>query len=254
MFKVVTFYEFKDMSEFGDLVSVRDELRAAMRSNDIKGTLILAAEGFNSTVAGLPNDVDIFVASAEIILRTSADRKVSFSDEIPFRRVDVKIKREIVTLGKRVDISLGKGTHVSSSEWNSLIEDPETVLLDARNGYEHNTGTFRGAINPKTNKFSELPNFVASDLGSGKHKKVAMFCTGGVRCEKLAPYLKERGFEEVYQLEGGILRYLEETDPQDSLWEGECFVFDSRISVAGDLTKGRSPDLSRDRQDRRRTR
>jgi len=244
MFKIVTFYEFTDMSRLGDLVAVRDELRSEIKVRRMKGTVILAKEGYNAAVAGLPNDVDEFTMRAGGILQAEIECMSSYSADIPFRRVDVKIKAEIVTLKKKIDISLGNGTHVSPQEWNKLLVDPDVLLLDARNDYEFRTGTFRGAINPSTSKFSDLPGFVEVHFPPAKYKKVAMFCTGGIRCEKFAPYLKEHGFDEVYQLQGGILKYLEEVDSEESLWEGECFVFDSRVSLDDDLKKGQLSDLS----------
>src|SRR5204863_4142566 len=162
---------------------------------------------FNSTVCGGREDIDAFVAVAETILDTKLVFKSSFHDACPFRKVDVKIKPEIVTLKKRVDISKGEGTHVRPDRWNDVIADPSVVIVDTRNDYEYKNGTFKGAINPGTVKFSELPDFVSKNLDPNVHHKVAMFCTGGIRCEKFAPYMKQLGFDEVYQLEGGILRY-----------------------------------------------
>lgn len=244
MFQIITFYEFKDMSELGDLANVRDRLREAMRRHSIKGTMILAGEGFNSTVSGRPEDINNFAAEAEKILAARFSYKSSNHEVQPFRRVDVKIKPEIVTLKHEVDIKKGLGTHVSASEWNSIISDPDTVVLDTRNSYEYQSGTFRGAIDPGTEKFSDLPAFVERNLDPKKHKKIAVFCTGGIRCEKFAPYLIEKGFREVFQLEGGILKYLETVGKEGSLWEGECFVFDDRISVDHELRKGNMPDHS----------
>ena len=152
-----------------------------------------------------------------------------------------------MTLKKQVKIKLGENTHVDAKEWNKIISDPETLVLDTRNDYEYQTGTFRGAINPGIAKFSELPSFVEENLDPQKHKRVAMFCTGGIRCEKFAPYMKEIGFKEVYQLEGGILKYLELTPNEESLWTGECFVFDERITVDANLQKGTEPDRSQRR-------
>ena len=156
----------------------------------------------------------------------------------------VRIKPEIVTLKLRVEIEKGIGTHVSPRRFNEILRDEEVLLLDTRNDYECQVGTFKNAVNPRTEKFSDLPRFVAENLDPKKHKKVAMFCTGGIRCEKFAPLMKQLGFENVYQLEGGILKYLEEIPEPESLWEGECFVFDERISVDGNLRKGNAADLS----------
>ena len=242
-FQIITFYEFKRF-EPDALPSLRDALRAAMREHSIKGTIILAEEGVNSTIAGRPTDIAAFVAVAERILNTQLECKSSYHKAAPFRRIDVKIKTEIVALKRRVDISNGDGTHVSTEKWNDIISDPETFVLDTRNDYEFHTGTFQRAVNPQTKKFSELPEYVAANLDPDRYKRIAMFCTGGIRCEKFAPYLKQLGFAEVYQLKGGILKYLEEVPADQSLWQGECFVFDDRVSVDGELRKGKIADLS----------
>jgi UPF0176 protein len=242
-FQIITFYEFKRIDR-EHLPGLKASLRTAMVDNSIKGTIILAEEGFNSTVCGTPKDIDAFVFAAEIVLDTTLVVKSSFHEACPFRKIDVKIKPEIVTLKQRVDISKGVGTHVRAANWNEIISDPSVVIVDTRNDYEFKNGTFKGAINPGTIKFSDLPSFVSEKLDPKTHQKVAMFCTGGIRCEKFAPYMKELGFEEVYQLEGGILRYLEEVEPEKSLWEGECFVFDDRRTVDENLQKGTGPDYS----------
>ena len=243
-YQIITFYEFKELSRISELSAIRDSLKALMAENSIKGTIIIAAEGFNSTVCGTREDIGKFVAAAETVLETKLRYKSSFHAETPFKKIDVKIKPEIVTLKRPVDIAKGAGTHVQPREWNSIISDPDVVVLDTRNDYEFRNGTFRSAINPRTEKFSELPSFVAENLDPEKHKKVAMFCTGGIRCEKFAPYMKELGFREVYQLEGGILKYLEEVPKEEQLWEGECFVFDERRTVDENLRKGNGPDYS----------
>ena len=243
-FKIITFYEFRVISR-DELVTYRARFREIMLENSIKGTIILAEEGFNGSVAGRSENIARFISAAEAIIETKLEYKSSVHSLAPFRRIDVKIKHEIVTLKKEVDISKGKNTHVSPSEWNQLIKDPETIVLDARNSYEFKTGTFIGAVDPAIEKFSELPEFVEKNLDPNTHRRVAMFCTGGIRCEKFAPYLKELGFSEVYQLRGGILKYLEEMPFEESLWHGECFVFDDRVSVNESLKKGESTDLSR---------
>ena len=241
--QIITFYEFKKL-EGGELADLRDRLKAAMRENSIKGTIILAEEGFNATVCGPTEKVKPFVREAERCLKTRLKYKSSMHTEMPFRRVDVKIKPEIVTLKRVVDVSAGAETFVDPAKWNEIILDPATFVLDTRNDYEFRTGTFRRAVSPKTEKFSDLPSFVEANLDPEKHKRIAMFCTGGIRCEKLAPFMKQQGFEEVYQLRGGILKYLEEVPAGESLWEGECFVFDDRVSVDHSLKKGDQPDLS----------
>jgi UPF0176 protein len=243
-YQIITFYCFKDMSIVGPRRTLRDGLKLAMSECSIKGTIILADEGFNATLSGLPPDVKKFIPVARRLLREEFEFKTTFHNRSPFRRSEVKSKREIVTLKKDVDLRAGDGTHVGSSEWNRIIADPTTVILDTRNDYEYRTGTFRGAVNPGTSKFSELPDFVRDNLDPKIHRRVAMFCTGGIRCEKFAPYMKSLGFGEVFQLDGGILNYLEQMPAEESLWEGECFVFDDRISLGHDLKKGESNDLS----------
>ena len=242
--QIISFYEFKDMSTAGALAGIREDLKQVLRDLDVRGTIIIADEGYNGMVCGEASNIDAFVLRLEHKLDTCLAYKSSFHDKAPFRKIDVKIKPEIVTLKLGVDISRGKGTHVEPKHWNRVISDPETLVLDARNDYEYRTGTFKGAVNPGVKRFSDLPGFVAENLDPVKHKRVAMFCTGGIRCEKFAPYLKQIGFDEVFQLKGGILKYLEETPAEDSLWEGECFVFDERITVNHDLQKGTGPDHS----------
>ena len=239
--QIITFYEFKRLE---NLPEIQSRLKTAMREHSILGTIILADEGFNATVSGAPENIDAFVPLLKEILGTGIKFKSSFHEESPFRRIFVKIKPEIVTLKKEVALEKGIGTHVSPAEWNEIIRAEDVFVLDTRNDYEYAIGTFERAVNPKTEKFSDLPKFVEENLDPAKHKKVAMFCTGGIRCEKFAPYLKGKGFENVYQLEGGILKYLEEVPEAESLWQGECYVFDLRVSVDENLQKGNARDLS----------
>lgn len=243
-FEIIAFYEFKDMASLGELTETKATLKRAIEECGVRGTIIIASEGYNGMLCGRPEEIRMFVERAEAILATRLRIKSSFNNAAPFRKQEVKIKPEIVTLKKAVDISLGSGTHVSPERWNEIIADPETFVLDTRNDYEYQTGTFKGAVNPQTEKFSDLPQYVAENLDPTRHKKVAMFCTGGIRCEKFAPYMKQLGFEQVFQLEGGILKYLEETKPENTLWEGECFVFDERVTVDASLQKGSQQDLS----------
>ena len=244
--EILSFYEFKDL-QASELPTLKESLKAGMIEHNVRGTILLASEGINAMICGSTDDLADFIQSAEILLDTRFVRKSSFAAAAPFRKSDVRIKKEIVTLKKQVKIKLGENTHVDAKEWNKIISDPETLVLDTRNDYEYQTGTFRGAINPGIAKFSELPSFVEENLDPQKHKRVAMFCTGGIRCEKFAPYMKEIGFKEVYQLEGGILKYLELTPNEESLWTGECFVFDERITVDANLQKGTEPDRSQRR-------
>lgn len=243
-YKIVNFYEFKPLGPQDELLRLRTALREALIRRNVFGTIILAGEGFNASLCGLSENVGPFIEEIERLLDTVIEPKVSFSDRSPFRKHEVRIKPEIVTLRKPVDISLGTGTHVDPADWNRLISDPEVYVLDTRNDYEYRSGTFRNAVNPETEKFSDLPAFVEERLDPGKHKKVAMFCTGGIRCEKFAPFMKGIGFSEVFQLRGGILKYLEEIPPDQQLWDGECFVFDERVTLNERLEKGKAPDLS----------
>ena len=242
--QIISFYEFKELLVVGELETIKAELRSALIDFGFSGTIIIAAEGYNGMACGDPRRVAEFVVRLEKILKTELAYKSSFYSAAPFRKIDVKIKSEIVTLRRAVDISLGTGTHVSPSEWNRIISDENTLILDTRNDYEYQNGTFRGAVNPRTGKFSDLPSFVAENLDPAKHKNIAMFCTGGIRCEKFAPYMKQIGFETVYQLKGGILKYLEDIPDEESLWDGECFVFDDRRTVDKTLRKGSGPDYS----------
>lgn len=242
-YEIITFYEFRSI-ENGELAVLRESISKLMGESSITGTFILAKEGFNASVCGVRDDLAEFVSSTEDLLQTKLEYKSSLNQERPFSRVDVKIKPEIVTLKQKVDMTAGTETRVSPAHWNEIIAQPQTVILDARNDYEYRTGTFKGSVNPQITKFSELPKFVEENLDPKEHKRVAMFCTGGIRCEKFAPYMKQLGFEEVYQLDGGILKYLEATPPELSLWEGECFVFDRRVTVDALLKKGTTIDLS----------
>ena len=223
-----------------DYESLRDPLHKVMEENEVKGTLLLAKEGINGTIAGTREGVDVVLAWLRGDPRlTKLDTKESFDTEVPFYRTRVKLKKEIVTMGiDTIDPNDIVGTYVKPKDWNALISDPEVLLIDTRNEYEVEIGTFKNAINPSTETFREFPQYAKDNLDKNKHKKVAMFCTGGIRCEKSTAYLKSQGFDEVYHLEGGILKYLEEVPEQETLWEGECFVFDNRVSVNHDLEKG----------------
>lgn len=243
-YRIVNFYEFKQLGVETPLPDVKERLKELMIETGVRGTIILAEEGYNASLCGTTEEMSAFLPKAAEILATTFDPKISLHNERPLRKIDVKIKPEIVTLKQPVDISLGAGTHVKPEQWNEIISDEETFILDTRNDYEYKNGTFRGAVNPETDKFSDLPAYVAANLDPEKHKRVAMFCTGGIRCEKFAPYMKGLGFEEIYQLEGGILRYIETVPKEESLWDGECFVFDERRTLTHDLVQGVEPDHS----------
>lgn len=213
---------------------------AACQQHHIKGTLLLALEGINGTIAGAPDDIRALLAYLKSYPEFSdLEHKESYADTHPFYRMKVKLKKEIVTMGVTgVDPNQVVGTYVKPEDWNTLISDPEVILLDTRNDYEVHIGTFKGAVDPKTTTFREFPAYVAQNLDKTKHKKVAMFCTGGIRCEKASSFMKQQGFEEVYHLQGGILKYLETVPKEQSMWEGECFVFDQRVAVKHGLEVG----------------
>lgn len=232
--QIITFYEFKNLGDAEYLQEIKTALKTAMVENEILGTILIAEEGFNSTISGKPENIEKFIAILEKVLDTKLNYKTSYFAERPFKRAKVRIKKEIVTLKKDVEIKKGFGTHVKAKDWNKIISDPEILVLDTRNDYEVELGTFVNAVNPRVAEFNQLPEFIEENLDPSKHKRVAMFCTGGIRCEKFAPFLKDLGFETVFQLEGGILKYLEEIPEEENLWQGECFVFDERISLRHD--------------------
>jgi UPF0176 protein len=234
---VAALYHFTRLDDFQAL---QKPLLDTMLALDVKGTLLLAHEGINGTVAGTQDSVDKLLSRIRSDIRlVNVDAKFSFDDSMPFYRTRVKLKKEIVTMGvEDIDPINSAGTYVKPEDWNALISDPEMVLVDTRNNYESAIGTFKNSIIPNTTSFREFPDFSAKELSNFKQRKVAMFCTGGIRCEKSTAYLKQQGFEEVYHLQGGILKYLEVVPEAESLWEGECFVFDNRVTVNHALEKG----------------
>lgn len=231
---VAALYKFADLHDFEDM---RPKLAAVCDEYGVKGTLLLAKEGINGTIAGSRRGIDAVLAYLHADPRLSdLAHKESFAEEPPFLRMKVRLKKEIVTLGRpEANPNEKVGTYVKPQDWNILISDPDVTVVDTRNDYEFAIGSFKGAIDPKTKSFREFPDYVAENLNPSKNKKVAMFCTGGIRCEKATAYMLDQGFEEVYHLEGGILKYLEETPAEESLWEGECFVFDERVAVGHGL-------------------
>jgi len=234
---VCALYKFVTLEKFQDL---RQPLLKVMEYNNIRGTLLLASEGINGTVAGNRKGIDRLMAWFEKDGRLgNIVTKESFEASNPFYRTKVKLKKEIVTMGiEGIDPKQVVGTYIKPKDWNALISDPDVVLVDTRNDYEVKVGTFEGALNPNTTNFREFPQYVSDNLDPKANKKVAMFCTGGIRCEKSTAYLKEQGFDEVYHLQGGILKYLEEVPEEDTMWQGECFVFDNRVTVNHQLEKG----------------
>lgn len=234
---IATFYKFveiKDYKEFGEKLYLKS------KQNNISGTFILAKEGINATISGPEKGINNVIQFLKSDRRFSdLDSKLSFDRKDPFHRLKVKFKKEIVPIGiEQVDPTCVVGKYVEPKDWNDLISDPEVLLIDTRNDYEYEVGTFKGAVNPQTKHFREFPDYVKKNLNPEKHSKVAMFCTGGIRCEKATSFLLENGFDEVYHLRGGILKYLEEVPREKSLWKGECFVFDDRTSVDHGLKNG----------------
>ncbi|HQS68103.1 MAG: hypothetical protein B7Y36_09835 [Novosphingobium sp. 28-62-57] len=226
-----------------DPAALRDALDALCRAQQIKGTLLVAREGINGTIAGSAQAIAQVVGFIRAQFGDGVEVKYSGAADMPFYRMKVRVKSEIVTMGQPdIDPRASVGTYVAPQDWNALIADPDTIVIDTRNDYEVEVGTFERAIDPRTRTFRDFPDWFRQErerlLGEGKAPKVAMFCTGGIRCEKSTAFLKSEGVEEVYHLKGGILKYLEEVPPDQSLWHGECFVFDERVAVGHGLVPG----------------
>jgi UPF0176 protein len=234
---VAALYRFVELDDYE---SMREPLLEYCREQGVLGTLLLAREGINGTIAGTREGIDNVLAWLRRDERLAAlDWKESLHEQPPFLRMKVKLKREIVTMGvEGIDPRHCVGRYATPAQWNQLVDDPEVLVIDTRNGYEIDIGTFEGAVDPGTVSFREFPRWVEENLDPEKHKKVAMFCTGGIRCEKATSYMIEQGFDEVWHLQGGVLKYLEETPVEDSRWKGECFVFDSRVAVNHQLERG----------------
>lgn len=234
---VATFYKFIPLVDF---VEKRVPLWTFCQARGVKGTILLAAEGINGTISGSRQGIDAVLAFLRRDPRLSdLQAKKSSTQSPPFQRLKVRLKKEIVTFGiPTVNPSERVGTYVTPQEWNDLICDPQTLVIDTRNAYEVAIGTFCGAKNPNTNSFRDFPDYVRQHLDPSQHQKIALFCTGGIRCEKATSYLLGEGFEQVYHLKGGILKYLEDIPPQNSLWQGECFVFDERVALKHGLAAG----------------
>lgn len=234
---VAALYKFVSLTDYQELQA---PLLSFCQQQNIKGTILLAREGVNGTIAGSRTEIDAVLG----FLRSDArladlEHKESYTETPPFEKMKVRLKREIVTLGiPEVDPNEKVGTYVSAEEWNDLISDTDVKVIDTRNDYEVSIGTFKKAENPQTQTFREFPEYISKNLDPNKHKKVALFCTGGIRCEKASSYMLAQGFEQVYHLKGGILKYLEEVPQAESLWEGECFVFDERVAVRHGLEEG----------------
>lgn len=234
---VCALYHFARLDDFAAL---QHPLLAVMKAHEVRGTLLLAQEGINGTIAGSRTGVDAVLATIRSDPRLKdMTHKESTADAMPFNRTKVRLKKEIVTMGvEGIDPTNSAGTYVPPSDWNDLISDPDVIVIDTRNDYEVRIGTFKDALNPQTSSFREFPAFVEAHRDELEDKTIAMFCTGGIRCEKSTAYLREQGFEEVYHLQGGILKYLEDVPEEESLWQGACFVFDERVSVRHGLEVG----------------
>lgn len=237
---VAALYRF---ARFDDPAALREPLQTLCNAAGIKGTLLLAREGINGTIAGAADALEQVIGHIRGLPGCDdLDAKYSSAREMPFYRMKVRLKKEIVTMGAgELDPATNAGIYVEPQDWNALISDPDTILIDTRNAYEVAIGTFEGAIDPKTDRFSAFPEWFdahADRLTQGKPRKIAMFCTGGIRCEKSTALVKSRGFDEVYHLKGGILKYLETVSAEQSKWQGECFVFDQRVAVGQGLKLG----------------
>ncbi len=236
-FLVAALYHFVTLPGFAEL---RQPLQALCEESGVKGTLLLAREGINGTIAGPDEGIRKVLAFLRAQPEFSAlEHKESRASKMPFLRMKVRLKKEIVTMGvENIDPNEVVGTYLDPREWNELIADPDTILIDTRNDYETAIGLFKGAVDPDIKTFREFPGWVRDNPGLHNKPKIAMYCTGGIRCEKATAFMKQEGFEEVYHLKGGILKYLEEVPEEESLWEGACFVFDERVSVTHGLKEG----------------
>ena len=238
-YKVAAFYHFTPLADLG---AWRTRLRRMAAANGICGSILIAAEGINATIAGLPQGLDRFMQDLLACPELQAmEVKYSTASEKPFKRMKVRPKKEIIRYDQpQADPHQQVGIYVEPKDWNALISDPDVVVVDTRNQYETMLGIFQGAIDPNTQFFTQLPDWVHKHLDPKKHKKVAMYCTGGIRCEKSTSHMLAEGFDEVYHLKGGILKYLEDIPEEESLWQGECFVFDERVALTHGLKEGKS--------------
>ena len=242
-YQVAAFYKFISIVD-KDIFFLREELTNLATNQEIKGTILIASEGFNGTVCAPENAISLFIDRLKKSLKISdIEIKYSWTDKQAFRRFKARKKKEIVTIGlKQINPSKSVGKYVKASDWNEFLEDPDTIVIDTRNEYEIKIGNFEGALNPHTTSFREFPEWVQKHLKplieDNPSLRIGMYCTGGIRCEKATSYLLEEGLPNVHHLEGGILKYLEDVPPEKSLWDGECFVFDQRVSLDHDLLPG----------------
>lgn len=231
-FVVATFYHFAKLVDYQEM---RTPIKDFGDRHELKGVILLAQEGINSTIAGSREGIDSLLSYLRSDPRLqNLEHKETYCDVIPYNKLRVKLKKELVKFAVfGIDPSKEVGTYVDPKNWNVLISDPEVIVIDTRNIYEVEFGTFKGAINPNIDFFHDFPKYVEENLSTNKQQKIAMFCTGGIRCEKASAYMLSQGFDQVYHLKGGILKYLAEVTTEESLWEGECFVFDDRIVTKG---------------------
>ena len=236
-YKVAALYRFVTLT---DLPGLQAEIKAACNELEICGTLLLAPEGINGTIAGLPENLDKIISILDEKLEvTKGELKYSDTEKKPFLRMKVRLKKEIITMkAPEADPNIFVGDYVSAEDWNDVINDPEVTVLDTRNDYETRVGIFKNALDPDIETFTEFKDYVEKHLDPTKQKKIAMYCTGGIRCEKASAYMLSKGFETVYHLKGGILKYLEDIPEEESMWEGECFVFDHRVGITHGLKEG----------------
>ncbi len=236
-FLAASFYKFVPLDDYRDL---REPLSLCCRQQEVKGSILLAAEGINGMISGQPESVKAVLEFLRSDPRLSdLEHCQSYSGEMPFRKMKVRLKNEIVPMrAGNLQPDRRTGKFVNPEDWNAVITDPNVIVIDTRNEYEVEIGTFQGAIDPQTAFFNQFPDYVSKNFDPEKHKKVAMFCTGGIRCEKASAYMLQKGFKEVFQLKGGILNYLQKIPPEKSLWKGECFIFDGRVSLGQDLVEG----------------
>lgn len=238
---IAAFYHFFDFPEYNEK---RAALQALLDRHGVKGTVLLAPEGINGTLAGTREAIDAVLGYLkQNIAGEEFEHRESPCGRQPFRRARVRLKKEVIALGQPLPPGRAAGHYVDAKAWNDLIADPATLVLDARNAYEVHLGTFERAVDPNIRTFRQLPGFVRKNLDPKRHTKIATFCTGGIRCEKFSAWLLEQGFPEVYQLKGGILKYLEDTPPAESRWNGECYVFDERVAVGHGLAPSQTATM-----------
>lgn len=239
-YTVAAFYHFFDFPNFADQ---QKSLLDVLKQHHIKGSILIADEGFNGTISGTKEDIDAVLAYLrEQIAHSDFEIKLSTAATQPFGKAKVRLKKETISIGEPV-ARAHVGTYIEPKDWNALIADPDTIILDTRNAYETHLGTFKNAIDPGIRTFKQLPGFVRKNLKDAKHKKIATFCTGGIRCEKFTAWMKQEGFKHVYHLKGGILKYLEEIPEEKSLWHGECYVFDERIAIGHGLNNSETTTM-----------